>query len=205
MRFRLIPRDRGFYPLFEQAAATLLEAAQRLHGVFDDFTDVQSKHREIKACESRGDDTTREILRRLNSTYVTPFDREDIHALAEKIDDVLDTIQATSDLLVLHNITEPLPEMGELAIILQQASEHVVTLMGKLEALRGLEPELEAIDTLESAADAVYRRTVAKLFSGDYKPRDILRWKDVVESLEESVNQVEDISNIVETIVLKHA
>lgn len=205
MRFRLIPRDRSFYPLFRRAAANLVDAAHRLDAEMGDFEDLALKHKGIVECESLGDDITRQLIRKLNSTYVTPFDREDILTLAQAMDDVLDDIQAASDLLVLHNIVEPLPEMRELSGIMVRAAEETVPLIDKLEALKGVDPHLEKIDALESEADAAYRRTVARLFSGDYKPRDILRWKDVVEALERAVNDIEDIANIVESIVLKHA
>ena len=111
MRFRLTPRDRSFFPLFEQAAGNLLEGARRLQHEIEDFTDLEAKHAAVVQCERRGDELTREILRKLNSTYVTPFDREDIHALAEELDDVVDDMLAVSDLLRLLSIGAILPEL----------------------------------------------------------------------------------------------
>lgn len=209
MRFRLIPRDEGFYPLFDEAAENVAECARRLRDLLDDFSGIEESHelqvRRVGECESHGDEITRSILRRLNSSFVTPFDREDIHALTEELDDVVDEMQAAADLLVLHNVAKPLPEVKELTDILVEAAETNVALIRKLPKLRGLDDELEAIDRLESAADRAYHRCVAQLFSGEYKAFNVLKWKDIVEAIEASVNAIENISDIVESIALKHA
>lgn len=205
MRFRLVPRDEAFFPLFDQAAENLAESAQLLRDLLDEFEDVHAKHARIIDCEQRGDELTRTILRRLDSSFVAPFDREDIHALAEQLDDVVDDIQAVSELLLLHDVDEPLGEVRELADVLVKAADANVALIGKLAKLRGIESELEAVDRLESEADRIYRRTVAHLFSGDFNAFDVLRWKDIVEAIEHSVNKLEGVSDIVEGIALKHS
>ena len=209
MRFRLIPRDEEFYPMFNQAAENIAACARLLRELLDGFSGVEkSVEKQVKLigeCERQGDEITRQILRRLNSSFVTPFDREDIHALTEELDDVVDEMQAAADLLVLHNVEKPLPDVKELADILVEAAETNVQLIHKLPKLRGLDSELETIDRLESAADKAYRRTVAHLFSGEYKAFAVLKWKDVVEAIEASVNNIENISDIVERIALKHA
>lgn len=205
MRFRLVPRDDGFFPLFDQAAGNLAESARLLRDLLDEFEDVHAKHARIIDCEQRGDELTRTILRRLDSSFVAPFDREDIHALTEQLDDVVDDIQAVSELLLLHDVEEPLDEVRELADVLVKAADANVALIGKLAKLRGIESELEAVDRLESEADRIYRRTVAHLFSGDFNAFDVLRWKDIVEAIEHSVNKLEGVSDIVEGIALKHS
>ncbi len=217
MRFRLIPRDESFFPLFNDAAQNVAECAVHVRELLQEFAgegrdhtgsaavDIESKRNQIDACEHRGDEVTRLVLRRLNSSFVTPFDREDIHALTEKLDDVVDDMAAAADLLVLHRVEKPLPEIGELADVLVKTAEATQALIGKLSALRDLEHELEAIDELESEADKIYRRCVARLFSGEFKAFAVLRWKDVIESMESAVNAMENISDIVESIVLKHA
>ena len=204
MRFRLVPRDDGFFPLFDQAAGNVSEAARLLRDLIDEFEDVHAKHERINACERRGDEVTNTILRRLDQSFVAPFDREDIHALAEQMDDVVDDIQAVSELLLLHDVDEPLDEIRELSDVLVKAAEANVALIGKLSKLRGIESELQAVDRLESEADRIYRRSVARLFSGDFNAFDVLRWKDIVEAIEESVNGLEKIGDIVESIALKH-
>ena len=205
MRFRLVPRDDGFFPLFDQAAENLAVGARLLRDLIDQFEDVHAKHARINDCERRGDELTRTILQRLDQSFVAPFDREDIHALTEQIDDVVDDIQAVSELLVLHDVDEPLPEVRELTDVLVKAADANVILVGKLAKLRGLEGDLDTIDRLESEADKIYRRSVAHMFSGDFNAFDVLRWKDIIESIEASVNGLENISDIVRGIALKHS
>ena len=205
MRFRLIPTDEGFFPLFDQASANLAEAARLLRDVLNGFEGTHAKHTQIDECERRGDELTRTILRRLDSSFVTPFDREDIHALTEQLDDVVDDIQAVSELLVLHDVEEPLGEVTEIADILVKAADANVGLISKLAKLKGIEGDLQAIDQLESEADRIYRRSVAHLFSGDFNAFDVLRWKDIVEAIEDAVNKLEGVSDIVESIALKHS
>jgi uncharacterized protein len=200
-----VPRDDEFFPLFDQAAENLAECARLLRDLVHEFEDVHAKHGRINECERKGDELTRTILRRLDASFLAPFDREDVHELTEQIDDVVDDIQAISDLLVLHDVDEPLAEVREMADVLVKAAEANVALIAKLSRLRGIEPELEAVDRLESEADRIYRRTVAHLFSGDFNAFDVLRWKDIVEAIEASVNGVENISDIVEGIALKHS
>lgn len=205
MRFRLVPRDDGFFPLFDQAAENLADGARMLRDLIDRFEDLHAKHARISDCERRGDELTWAILRRLDRSFVAPFDREDIHALAEQIDDVVDDIQAVSELLLLHDVDEPLPEVRELTDVLVKAAETNVALVGKLSRLRGMDPELEEVDRLESEADRVYRRSVAHMFSGDFNAFDVLRWKDIIEAIEDSVNGLENISDIIRGIALKHS
>jgi uncharacterized protein len=204
-RFRLVPRDEEFFPLFDQAAQNLAECAGLLRDLIHQFDKVHAKHARISECERRGDELTRTILRRLDSSFTAPFDREDIHALTEQIDDVVDDLQAVSELLLLHDVDEPLDEVRELTDVLVKATDANAALIGKLSKLRGMESELEAVDRLESEADRIYRRTVAHLFSGDFNAFDVLRWKDIVEAIEDAVNGVERVSDIVEGIALKHS
>lgn len=205
MRFRLVPTDEGFFPLFNQAAENLADAARQLRDLLDEYENIQPKHAAINDCERLGDQLTKAILRRLDSSFVTPFDREDIHALTEQLDDVVDDIQAVSELLLLHDVEEPLPDIREIVDVLVKAADANVALIAKLPKLKGLESDLEAIDRFESEADRLYRKTVAHLFSGDFNAFDVLRWKDIVEAIEDAVNKVEGVSDIVEGIALKHS
>ncbi len=204
-RFRVVPTDDGFFDLFVAAAVNARDCADEVNKLIVSFSDLPDHFENIKSFERRGDELTVELLRRLDASFVTPYDREDIHALTEEIDDVVDDIHAAADLLVLHGVDEALPEMRDIARILVRAAEANVQLIGKLPSLRNMDGDLEEIDRLESEADHVYRRSVARLFSGEYKAFAVLKWKDVVEALEGSVNAVENISDIVESIVLKHA
>jgi predicted phosphate transport protein (TIGR00153 family) len=203
VRFRLLPTDDKFFPLFDDAAANAVECARRLRDVI--AHDSPDGHEGIKDCERRGDEITRAILQRLNSTFVTPFDREDIHALAEELDDVVDDIHTVSELLLLTKPTVSLPEMHEQADLLVRMAEENVTLIERLESMKGVQTHLDAIDRLESEGDAVYRRILARLYSGELDALEVLRLKGIVEALEDALNTIEDISDVVESIVLKHA
>ena len=205
MRFRLVPTDEGFFPLFNEAAENLADGARQLRDLLDEYENVQPKYMKINECERVGDQLTQTILRRLDSSFVTPFDREDIHALTEQLDDVVDDIQAVAELLLLHDVEEPLADVCEIADILVKAADANVSLIAKLPKLKGLDSDLEAIDQLESSADRLYRKTVAHLFSGDFNAFDVLRWKDIVEAIEHAVNKLEGVSDIVEGIALKHS
>jgi predicted phosphate transport protein (TIGR00153 family) len=205
VRFRLVPTDDAFFDLFQQSSANVVECAQGLRDLIADFQDVEAKHNRIIDCERRGDELTETILRRLISTFVTPFDREDIHALAEELDDVVDDMLAVSYLLQLTGVGDLPPEVKEQADVMVRMAQEVVGLMQRLERMKGVQPHLEAIDRLESEGDAVYRRTMARLFSGEYEALDVLKWKDIIEALEAALNTLEDIGDVVESIVLKHA
>jgi len=205
MRLRIIPREEGFYDMFEKDAANLAEAAMMLQKHLTDFHDPEAAHAEIRQREHEGDEITHQIIRALNTTFVTPFDREDIHELASGIDDILDLIEAVSDLLVLHHIEQPLPEMRQQAEILTRATEQCYQAMSGLRRFSGLDPYWVEINRLENEGDRVYRQTVARLFSGDYKAMDVLKWKDLVDQLEAAIDGCEDVANTLESIVLKHA
>jgi predicted phosphate transport protein (TIGR00153 family) len=200
VRFKLVPTDDRFFDLFSDAAANAAECSRRLQVLVGDFTDVKAKHAAVHVCEQRGDELTAQILR----PFVTPFDREDIHALAERLDDVCDDVLAVSDLMQLVQIEEVLPEMREMADLLVQMTDQAVALLGRLKAMKGVQPYLDAIDNLESEGDSVYRRTLARLFT-DYDAITVLKWKDIVQAMEHALNTVEDVSNVVESIVLKFA
>lgn len=205
MRFRLVPTDDRFFDLFCEAAVNSLECARRLQELVGDLSNVQEKHQLVLERERQGDQLTRDILHRLDATFVTPFDREDIHALAERLDDVVDDMFAVSDLLQLVRPAQLLPELAELATILVRMGEETVELMKCLQTMKGAKPRLDAIDELESEGDAIYRRTMARLFSGEFEALEVLKWKDIVQAMEDSLNTLEDVSQVVESIVLKHA
>ena len=202
MRFRLLPTDDRFFELFAEAAANVAACARRLRDVLEGDP---GGHEAVIACERRGDELTRDLLRRLNTSFVTPFDREDIHALTEELDDVVDDVLEVSHRLRGVDNTGVLPELKEQGDLLVRMADEVVELIAHLESMKGVSPHLDAIDALESEGDAVFRRAIDRLFSGELDALAALRYKDVVESLEAALNTLEDISDIVEAIVLKHA
>jgi uncharacterized protein len=204
-RFQIIPRNQDFYVLFERAAANLAETARLLLAMVTEFRDPQASHAEISQREHEGDEITHEVMRALNTTFVTPFDREDIHKLASDLDDILDGIEAVADLLVLHRIEQPLPEMRQLADVLARAADQCYQAVVRLRGFAGLDQYWVEINRLENEGDRVYRQTVARLFSGDYKAMDVLKWKDLVDQMEAAIDGCEDVANTLESIVLKHA
>jgi uncharacterized protein len=205
LRFRLVPADDRFLELFCESAGNAAACARVLQELLNNLDDLPHQLEAVKALERQGDEVTRSIMRLLNTTFVTPFDREDIHALAEELDDVVDDMLAVAALLNLFRVTEILPELKEQADVLVQMADEAVLLLGQLRSMKGVEPHLEAIDQLETQGDDIYRRALGRLFSGEFKALEVLKWKDVVEAMEAALNTLEDISDIVESIVFKHA
>lgn len=203
VRFRLLPTDDYFFELFNQAAANVADCARRLSDLLSGAPDGLAA---VVACEQRGDELIRDILRRLNTSFVTPFDREDIHALAEVLDDVVDNVMEVGYRLELGNRdVAAMPELKQQADLLVQMSDETVKLVDRLSSMKGTEPLLDAIDRLESEGDAVYRQALARLYSGQLKASATLYWKDVVETMEAALDALEDASDVIEGIVLKHA
>ena len=205
MRFRLIPRDEGFFELFSQAAANIDDGARVLADLLADLTDIDTRVERLIAIERRGDELTREILQRLDRAIITPFDREDIHALAERLDDVADRIRAVGDLVQLHNVDTPLESTAQLSKLLARASDANVRMIGKLRRLRGLQSDIDEINAIEGEGDDFYRRGLAQLYSGEFKAFAVLRWQDIVSQLEEAIDGFEDVAYLVATIAVKHA
>ncbi len=205
MRFKLVPTDDRFFVLFSEAAENAAESARRLAELLDNFDDLPGRHRRIIECEQRGDALTNEILNRLNTSFVTPFDREDIHALAEELDDVVDDILEVSHRLQLTGVTKPIGELQQQAEILVRMADETVLLMARLKSMKNVQEHLDNIDRMESEGDTLYRATQARLFSGEFEALDVMRYKDVVEAMEAALNTLEDASNVVESIVVKHA
>jgi uncharacterized protein len=207
VKLKIMQRSGEFFDLFMESARNLVAATELLKDLIEDYQDVETKAQRIKDREHEGDEITHAIIRRLNTTFVTPIDREDIYALASALDDVMDSIEAVADLFVLHRIEEPFPEMKAQVDVLLRASqrtEHALTLLPRM-ARDGLEPYWVEISELEDEGDQIYRKTVAELFSGEFKAMDVLKWKDVIEELEHAIDGLQKLSNIIESTVLKHA
>lgn len=207
MKLKISQRSEEFFELFVESAKNLLAATELLKDLIDDYTDVDLKVKRIQDREHEGDEVTHAIIRRLNTSFVTPMDREDIYQLATALDDVMDSVEAVSDLFLLHQIEAPLPQMKAQVDVLLRATEQTeqaIALLPKMDRGR-LEPYWIEINTLENEGDQLYRHAVAELFSGEHKAMDVLRWKEVIENLEEALDGTENVANIIESIVLKHA
>jgi uncharacterized protein len=204
-RFRLFPREESFYELFVKQAEVLVQGAQLLEDIVTNFDGVEGKARRLHDIEHELDEATHEVMRRLNTTFVTPLDREDIHELASSLDEVMDHMDAAGDLLVLHNIEKPLPEMQAQADLLVRACRTTLEAMRALPSFEKLENYWVEINRLENEGDRIYRRGIADLFSGDFKAMDVLKWKDIIDELEAAMDEVEDVANTLEGIALKQA
>ena len=205
MRFRLMPRDEGFYPLFKEAADNAVGCATVLRELAARPADSGPLVEKLVESEHRGDELVRAVHDRLDTSIVTPFDREDILALIEEIDRAVDDMRAAGEFIHLHHIEEPIDSVTEIAEVVHDTAEAASRLMVKLPKMRDLRPELAEIDQLETRGDDLYRRTLARLFSGEFKAFTVLRWKDVVEAFESALNSFEKMSDIVASIAAKHS
>ena len=205
MRFRLTPVDTTFYDLFAKSARHLVDGAALLAELLAIDNDHAVTARLMKDAEHRCDEATHEIIRRVNSTFVTPFDREDIYRLAAGLDDVMDYMEAAVDAVSLYEL-DMLPEgIEEQVEVLQRAADLTADAMPRLRTMRDLEEYWIEINRLENLGDQVHRQMVAKLFSGAYDALTVLKLKDVVEQLELAVDAFEKVANIVEQIAVKES
>jgi predicted phosphate transport protein (TIGR00153 family) len=205
MRLSLVPKPSEFYGLFAEAGANAAEAARKAELLFREFPDSPVTHADVKALETEGDRLTREMMQLLNTQYVTPFDREDIYALAGAVDDVVDHIEHACDLLGLYRIEATMEQATQQCRVLVQAAERLSNVLGKLRTLRNVERELVEVKALEDEGDRIVRDAIAALFEDEeVSPRAIIRWKDIFEALEDAVDACERAANLVGNIVLKN-
>lgn len=203
-RMRVVPHDDAFFVLFRSAAENAHECATALGQlVAADESTVGDALKTVTACERRGDEITVDLLRRLDASFVTPYDREDIHALTEEIDDVVDDMFSAASVLQLALRDRRPPELGEIAELVVTMCAEMIALIDCLETKDGARFRLERIEHLERQADAAYQRGLARLFDGAYEPLEVIKLKDVLQSLEGSCNAVEDVSDVVESILVK--
>ena len=205
MPFQVIPRELAFFDLLERAADGVAEGARELVALIDDLPHATERNERIQDLEHAGDDLTHQILGSLNTTFVTPFDRHDIHHLASSLDDVLDSAEAVADLLTLMRIEEPIRELRQQADVLVKITTAVCELVRGLRTLTGVDRHWADITRLEREGDRVYRHAVADLYSGDYRAMDVLKWKGILHEMEAAIDRCEDIGNTVESIALKQA
>jgi predicted phosphate transport protein (TIGR00153 family) len=199
------PKDREFFNLFEEAAGNNLRAAEFLVEMLADFPEKRELARDIVLCEHEGDRITHDLIQRLNHTFVTPIDREDILELASALDDVVDLTEEVADYLVLYKIEAPMEQAQRLAEILQQACRQIVAAMGRMRGFRDISHYTVEIHRLENDGDRVVREAVASLFETGIDPMVVIRWKDVFERLEEAIDATETVANVLEGVVIKNS
>ena len=214
MPLRLRPNDPTFYDLFTESANHLVVGARLLAEMLGSTTaragvsgrDGQVKVADqMKDAEHAADETTHEIIRRVNSTFVTPFDREDIYALISGLDDILDNIEETADTFVLYRIAAPTATAVEQASIIVKQCEQLQEALSNLRGFKGLEKYWIEVHRLENEGDQLARKAIADLFSGGGHPIEVIKWKDIYAHLEAAIDKCEDVANIIERITIKHA
>jgi uncharacterized protein len=203
LRFR--PADTTFYDLFTQAAGHLVDGAGLLAEMLGDASDREDVAERMRDAEHAADETTHAIVRRVNSTFVTPFDREDIYSLASGLDDVMDFMEEAVDLVLLYEVLTLPSELAEQVEVIQRCAELTAESMPRLRSMADLEEYWIEINRLENLGDKSYRRILAKLFSGKYEALEVLKLKDIVDSLEAAIDAFETVANIVEQLVVKES
>jgi uncharacterized protein len=200
-----LPRDREFFDLFEEAAGNIHRAAQLLEQMLRDYPENSELAREILICEQQGDRVTHDIVQRLNNTFVTPIDREDILALASALDDIVDLTEETADFLGLYKIEAPMEHAQKMARVLEQATAAIAEAMPRLRNFREVSHYTVEINRLENDGDRLQREALASLFDDGIDPMVVIRWKDIYERLEAAIDATERVAYTLEGIVLKNS
>jgi uncharacterized protein len=201
----LAPRDREFFALFEEAGGNILRAAALLEEMLRAFPERNELARDILICEQDGDRVTHDIIQRLNQTFVTPIDREDIYELASALDDVVDYTEEVSDYLGLYRIEAPMVQSQELARVLHACARQIAEAMPRLRGFKDISHYTVEINRLENDGDRIVREAIASLFDNGIDPMVVIRWKDIFERLEEAIDSCERVANILEGIVIKNS
>jgi predicted phosphate transport protein (TIGR00153 family) len=201
----LAPRDREFFDLFEEAGGNILRAAGLLEELLKDFPERNELARDILICEQDGDRITHDIIQRLNQTFVTPIDRDDIYALASALDDVVDYTEEVADYLGLYKIEAPMEQAMALAHVLHACARQISEAMPRLRGFKDITHYTVEINRLENDGDRIAREAIASLFDNGIDPMVVIRWKDIFERLEEAIDSCEHVANILEGIVIKNS
>ncbi|MEK7384972.1 MAG: DUF47 family protein [candidate division NC10 bacterium] len=204
--FNLIPKEVRFFDYFEQQSQHIVQAGALLHDLVHNFSDARAKASAIKEVEHAGDQVTHEIMRRLNTTFITPLDREDIHELATRLDDVLDYIEAASERLVVYHIKEPTSACRAMADVIVAQIEAVDRCIRCLRTMDpGFHEQAVEVNRLENCADALLRDSLAAMFEESNDPIEVIKWKEIYETMEIVTDRCEDVANVIEGIILKMA
>jgi len=202
---RFMPQDGDFFELFQKQADNVVSGAQAFVRMLEHYSAVPEQVQSIKAIEHTGDEITHQIFRKLNQTFVTPFDREDIHELASSMDDVVDLVDAAASRFVLYRVSQVRPGTVELVKVLAAAA---VETKEAVHAMRSPDKSLQhviEINRLENESDRICRTLIAQLFEEEKNPVEIIKWKEIFEVIETAVDKCEDVSNVIESVILKNA
>ncbi|MCX5749105.1 MAG: DUF47 domain-containing protein [Candidatus Saganbacteria bacterium] len=208
MFFNFLPREEKYFEMFERASENVIVTAAQFRDLLKNYTDVEKKVRDIEELEHEGDIITHEIFDKLNRTFITPIDREDIHSLASELDDVLDFVKASSDRLLLYNIKKPTDESIDQAETLVkisiETSKAIKSLRDMKHSHRIHEYCIE-INSLENVGDNILKNAIAKLFNDNLNPLDVIKWKEIYENIESAIDMCESVANTIGAILAKNA
>lgn len=205
MAFRLTPRDTAFFTMFTEAGQNIADCADILAGLLDPNANRTAIAKQLREREHAGDSVTHRIMRALNTSFVTPFDREDIYRLASALDDVVDAMEAAADFIVLADVGKLPRLMAEQITLLATSSHETADAMARLSTLQDLEPYWIEVNRLENEADRVYRKLLSRLLSGDYDVLTMVKLREVADGFEDAADALEHVANAVETIAVKES
>ena len=199
------PKEREFFDLFEEAGANIVRAAGLLERMVREWPEHSELARDILVCEQEGDRITHDIIQRLNQTFVTPIDREDIYALASGLDDIVDWIEEVADFFALYRIEAPMSQAQQQAKILNMSCQQVAKAIPRLRGFEDIHHFTVEINRFENDGDRVVREALASLFEAGIDPMLVIRWKDIFERLEQAIDSCDHVGHVLEGIVVKHA
>jgi len=204
--FGLIPKEEKFFALFKDMTANIIEGAKLLKDMMDNYDDPQGSQKKIKDVEHKGDQITHDIIQKLNKSFVTPLDREDIYALAAALDDIIDLIDASAIRFIMYNVEKPTQEAKELAFIIVKSCEAVARAVAQLGGkFEHIAESCVEVNALENEGDRVCREAISRLFDEEKDPIQLIKWKEIYEILERATDKCEDAANILESVVVKNA
>jgi uncharacterized protein len=199
------PADREFFDLFEEAGTNTVRAADLLDQLLRGWPDNKELGREILICEQEGDRITHDLIRKLNNTFVTPIEREDILVLASALDDIVDFTEEAADYLSLYKIEAPMEQAQRLSHVLLESTRQIAEAIPRLRGFRDISHYVVEINRLENDGDRIVREAIASLFDGGIDPMVVIRWKDIFERLEAAIDACERVAHILESVVIKNA
>lgn len=202
---RFMPQDGGFFVLFQKQAENIVTGGKAFVEMLEHYTGVPEQVHSIKAIEHNGDEITHQIFRKLNQTFITPFDREDIHELCSTMDDVIDLIDAAASRFVLYRVNEVRQGSIELVKVLSAATIELKEAIYAMESPDKALHRVIEINRLENESDRICRTLIARLFEEEKDPIQIIKWKEIFEVIETAVDKCEDVSNVIESVILKNA
>jgi predicted phosphate transport protein (TIGR00153 family) len=200
---RLIPKDEKFYDLFIADGENLLEAARALEAMVNSYDRLEERVTEIQALEKKGDQIDDEVARRMQRSFITPFDREDIHELVVHLDDVVDGIQATAETFTIYGIAQPDDDVKQLVALLTGQAVQLQEALTKLARKRDITQHLQIVHELEHKADALSRAAIGRLFRGGMDPLEVIKLRDLYTVIEETIDAAEDAAEVIERILAK--